>query len=131
MTYLLDTHIWIWSLIEPARLVPRVRRALGAASNELWLSPISVWEAMVLAEKGRIRLNRDLDDWVRLALSSAPILEAPLTFEIARESRLVSLPHEDPADRFLVATARVRDMVLVTADQRLIDAGACRVLANR
>jgi len=131
VTYLLDTHIWLWSLLEPARLVPRVRRALGSTANELRLSPISVWEVVVLVEKGRIRLNQDLDDWVRLALSSAPLVEAPLTFEIARESRRVALPHQDPADRFLVATARVADLVLVTADERLIEAGACRVLANR
>ena len=54
MKLLLDTHIWIWSLLEPELLVPGVRAELRSPENELWLSPISIWEAMILLERGRI-----------------------------------------------------------------------------
>jgi PIN domain nuclease of toxin-antitoxin system len=57
--------------------------------------------------------------------------EAPVTYQVAEETARVSLPHRDPADRFLVATARVFDLTLVTADQQLIHARQVPVLTNR
>lgn len=52
MKLLLDTHIWLWSLLEPERLGPEVRRAFEGSGNELWLSPISIWETLMLVERG-------------------------------------------------------------------------------
>ena len=128
---LLDTHVWIWSLLDPDRLRGKVRRELGDSKNEIWLSSISVWETLVLARKGRLSLEGNASDWVEEALGKAPLLEAPITHEIALESHRVELPHPDPADRFLVATARVLELTLVTADDRLLRSRACPVLANR
>ena len=131
MKLLLDTHVWLWSLLAPDKLTGRVARALERTENELWLSSISTWELVVLVAKGRVPVDGDLDTWVRRAHESAPLREAPLTHEIALETSRIELPHRDPADRFLVATARVLELTLVTADERLIDAGAVQVLANR
>ena len=130
MKALLDTHIWLWSLIDPTRLSRRVQRSLRSSSTELWLSPISVWELSVLVDKGRVRLNGDFADWVREAHKVVPLNEAPLTHEIALETHSVSLRHPDPADRLLVATARVHELTLITADHRIIDSQAVSVLAN-
>jgi len=126
---LLDTHIWLWSLQETSRLGRGIRHALRDPDNELWLSPISPWEALILHEKGRIHLDGDLDDWV--TDSTAPFREAPLTHEIVAAARRLSLPQRDPADRFLAATARVLDLTLVTADTRLLGLGEIATLANR
>jgi PIN domain nuclease of toxin-antitoxin system len=128
---LLDTHVWIWSLLEPERLGRRVQEALQSRRNELWLSPISVWEFLVLVEKGRMEVQPDAQEWLSEAFVRMPLEEAPLTHEIARQSRLVDLQHEDPADRFLAATAKVLGLTLVTADKRLIPARGFSVLANR
>lgn len=130
MKLLLDTHIWLWSLLEPRRLGRRVTRALMAAETELWLSPISIWEVLLLSEKRRIELDRPADAWVAEALAAAPMREAPLTHEIARATRLLKLPHEDPADRFLAATAKVLELTLVTADERLIGCTDLSILPN-
>jgi PIN domain nuclease of toxin-antitoxin system len=54
---LLDTHIWIWSFLEPRRIAPRTAEVLQDPINEKWLSPISLWELMTLVEKGRMVLN--------------------------------------------------------------------------
>jgi PIN domain nuclease of toxin-antitoxin system len=129
--YLLDTHIWLWSLLTPDRLVSHVRRALEQATNDVWLSPLSVWEALVLAEKGRIRLRVPAADWVPEALETAPMKEAPLTHEVVLESSRVELPHRDPVDRFLAASARFFDLTLVTADENLLRGKGFRTLANR
>ncbi len=131
MKLLLDTHIWLWALLEPERLSAPVRDALQSPENELWLSPISVWEAILLAERGRLVVTSDVQLWVRGLLAALPRREAPLTFEVALMSRRLELAHEDPADRFIAASACVHDLTLVTADARLLDAVGYAVLANR
>jgi PIN domain nuclease of toxin-antitoxin system len=128
---LLDTHVWLWSLSAPDRLLGKVRKALEAKTSEVWLSPISVWELLVLAERGRVRLDLEPRAWVAEALERAPLEEAVLNHEVALRSREVSLPHQDPADRFLVATALTYELTLVTADETLIAARPCPILANR
>ena len=128
---LLDTHIWLWSLLEPARLTKRVVGALTNDENELWLSPISLWELLVLVEKGRVSLSLDVEEWVERALATLPLKEAPITNEIAMETGRILLAHRDPADRFLVATANVFELTLVTADERLLTAKAVPTLPNR
>ena len=133
MNLLLDTHIWLWSHAEPERLVKRVAAALAADGNQLWLSPISIWEFLLLAERGRVRV-RDRDGpsgWVEAALSRVPMHDAPVSREVAIRSRSVRLEHEDPADRFLAATADVYELTLVTADDRVLRGKGFRTLANR
>ena len=131
MKLLLDTHIWVWSVLEPQRLSARVTRALAAATNELWLSPISTWELAWLVEKQRISLDTHFEAWLPRALGAAPFREALFSHEIAAAVRDVRLPHRDPADLLLVATARVLNLTLVTADERLIGAKQVPTLANR
>ncbi len=129
MKLLLDTHIWLWLLQSPQRILPNTTRELADPTNELWLSPMSVWEALTLYRKGRIRLPADPVDWLPLALSGIH-RETPLTHEIALAAHRLHL-HGDSADRFLAATAEVLDLTLVTADQRLLGLGTIRTMANR
>jgi len=125
---LLDTHIWIWSKGNPARLSKRVEAELSNPTNELWLSPVSVWEALTLMQKGRIRMENPFE-WVERAAEQ--MREAPLTREIVSVGLALPLPQGDPTDRFLAATAKVLKLTLVTADQRLLGLGEIASLANR
>jgi PIN domain nuclease of toxin-antitoxin system len=130
MRLLLDTHIWIWSLTDPALIKPKARAALTHRA-ELWLSSISVWEALVLIRKGRLRVkDSDAPGWIGEALKRSPLREAPVTHAIAIESQLLEIDYWDPADRFIAATTRVLDATLVTADERLISARTLKVLPN-
>lgn len=131
MKLLLDTHIWLWSLLEPEKLSRRVIRELENSENELWLSPISIWEVLMLSEKGRIEIAGDVDIWVTERLNASPLHEAPVTHEVAMEIHRFRLPHRDPADRFLVATARVFHLTLVTSDSRLLKIRDTPILPNR
>ena len=128
---LLDTHIWIWSVLERARLSPRVAAALEDEANEIWLSPVATWEMLLLAERGRLEYDGAPEELVAEALRVTPAREAPLTHAVALESRRLRLKHEDPADRFLAATARVYDLTLVTADVHLLRSRELATLANR
>jgi PIN domain nuclease of toxin-antitoxin system len=131
MRLLLDTHIWIWSLLEPTRLTSRVARALEAKNAELWLSPISLWELGILVTRRRIKLSSNLDAWIDEALRTTPMREAPLTHMVVRALGSIRTPHRDPADRFLAATAAALDLQLVTADEQLLAGRGYRVLSNR
>lgn len=117
---LLDTHVWLWYLLGSKQLTPSHRKLIDSADNELWLSPISLWEASILIEKGRVPLNESGDKWIERALSNLDLREAALTFEIARRARKLSGLHEDPADRFIAATAAVLDLTLLTSDKKLL-----------
>lgn len=129
MKLLLDTHIWLWSLREPGRLAKRVQNALNDQANELWLSPISTWEALTLHRKNRIQLHIDPVSWVKR--NTGQLREAPLTHEIVVTAHQLQLPHADPADRFLAATAKVLGLTLVSADENLLGLGDIATLANR
>ena len=131
MKLLLDTHIWLWGFLEPERLTPRVSEALEETANELWLSSISVWEALMLAERGRVRLLPTPERWVRDALIEVPMLEPALNREVALQSRRLPIPTKDPADRFIAATAHVHELTLVTDDRNLLEIEGVAVLSNR
>jgi PIN domain nuclease of toxin-antitoxin system len=127
---LLDTHIWLWSLLEPAQLKKRVTVELENPSNQLWLSPISTWELLILVKRGRIVLDRHPELWIRDVFGKVPFKEAPLNHEVAIKSRSMNFSHQDPADRFLAATAFVYDLIFVTADERLIHSKEIQTLPN-
>jgi len=124
---LLDTHLLVWLMEGNRSISPSLRAELEKAAEEthLLVSAITPWEIAMLAAKGRLRLNRDVGEWIDSALQLPGIKLAPLLPAIAVESnRLPWEVHPDPADRILLATARHLDVVLVTADKRLLEYGA-------
>jgi PIN domain nuclease of toxin-antitoxin system len=131
MKLLLDTHIWLWGLLEPERLSTKVASALRQADTERWLSPLSVWAALLLIERKRLHVDRPAEGWVREALERAPVREAPLTHEVALASRRLKTKHRDPVDRFLIATAQIFELTLVTQDGMLLAQADAKVLPNR
>ncbi len=131
MKLLLDTHIWLWSTLEPQRLARRVEKALADPANEVWVSPMSVAELIVLVRKGRLQLSPDVATWVAKTMQDFQLIEAPLTVEVALAILSISFSHGDPADQFLAASAKVFDLTLVTADEHLMHLPGIRVLANR
>lgn len=116
---LLDTHIWLWYLLGNERLSTQLQTTIPAATTELWLSPISIWETLLLAEKGRISLQPNPVAWVDLALNTLEIREASLNHHIAILSRQIELPHQDPGDRFIAAIAVYYQLTLATVDTNL------------
>ncbi|HEY2548428.1 MAG TPA: type II toxin-antitoxin system VapC family toxin [Candidatus Acidoferrum sp.] len=131
MRLLLDTHIWIWNYTAPEKLTSEVARELTNPENDRFLSPVSIWEVAVLLEKRRINLKQDFGDWFKKSVEDLVLLDAPFHWEVAHELRFTLLGHRDPADRFLVATAKVYDLTLVTSDERLLNAPGLKVLSNR
>jgi len=122
---LLDTHIWLW-YAEGVTGRPRpasIRKLDEARKGDgLVVSAISFWEIGMHAARGRIQLAVPLRDWVEKALSVPGIRLAPLDAAVAAESTLLpGEPPGDPADRFLMATARTHGVVLATRDARILE----------
>ncbi|MGH9546738.1 MAG: type II toxin-antitoxin system VapC family toxin [Terriglobales bacterium] len=130
MKLLLDTHIWIWSVSEPHRLTRRVAKELESSQNQLWLSPVSIWETMLLHRKGCLKIPEGFSTWVTRALSIMTFTEAPFTFEVAEALSTMNLPHADPADLFLAGSAKAFGLTLVTSDRNLIRTNGLSVMEN-
>jgi PIN domain nuclease of toxin-antitoxin system len=131
MKLLLDTHIWLWYLFDNPKLPRHVATEIANPGNELWLSPITIWETLLLEKKGRITLSPNPRDWINNALQTVETREAFLNHAIAVLSRQIDCPHEDPADRFIAATAIYYNLNLATVDQNLIDTPSLITQADR
>jgi PIN domain nuclease of toxin-antitoxin system len=129
MKLLLDTHILLWYLLGDSRLSLQLQTVITDLNTELWLSPISIWETLILAEKGRISLQPDPVTWVNLALKTLETREAQMNHSVAILSRQIALPHQDPADRFIVATAIYYGLKLATVDANLTGNSALQTLS--
>lgn len=124
---LLDTHAWVWMSFGDSVAFGRssagaIKQAAGRTG--LRVAAISVWEVGMLVAKGRIQLGLPLAEWVRRALDAPGLVLADLTPEIAIEAN--SLPgafHGDPADRMIVATARITGATLYTRDRSILAYG--------
>ena len=125
MKALLDTHILLWWHGERDRLSREQRDVIAAAGAEspLEVSDISLWEVAMLHGLGRIRLTIPLREWLDKAVAAPLVRRHGISPAVAAE--LASLPdsfHRDPADRILVATARVLGATLLTRDRRIAEA---------
>jgi PIN domain nuclease of toxin-antitoxin system len=120
---LLDTHIWINYLNASPLLKPDLVKRIEAARSvgSVYVSIISIWETAQLVRLNRLTLNTNVTDWVENALTLPGVQLLPFTTQIAIDS--VNLPapmHKDPADRILVASARVERLTLVTRDRDIL-----------
>ena len=124
---LLDTHVWLWLVLGTGKLSSAARSTIvdAASAGDLRIAAITVWEIALLASRHRITLGRPILQWIEQAVYASLVTVEPLTPEIAVES--CDLPdrfHQDPADRMIVATARVTGAVVMTQDRRILDYAA-------
>lgn len=124
---LLDTHAWLWYAEGVTGRIPMpALQAIEEARRryDLHVSSVSIWEIGMLHAKGRIALALPIREWVKRALALPGLGLRTMDSEVALEStQLPDAPHGDPADRFLIATARVHGLALVTADAKIIEYG--------
>jgi PIN domain nuclease of toxin-antitoxin system len=121
---LLDTHCWLWLVAGSPELSPKALQTINraATAGTLRIAAISLWEIALLAWRGRIVLSKSIGLWLEEALAEpGPAIE-PLSPQIAIEScALPDIFHPDPADRMIVATARVTRAALLTRDRQILD----------
>jgi PIN domain nuclease of toxin-antitoxin system len=117
----LDTHIWIWWVHDDPHLTEKQKELIRNNEEQgLGVSVISCWEVAKLVEYNRLTLPCSVSEWLDKALAYPGIRLLNLTPRIAVGS--TELPgefHKDPADQIIVATARVYDCELLTADDKI------------
>ena len=123
---LLDTHTWIWLFNGSTELSSDAIEQINFAGNKgkVFISAISVWELSMLVAKDRVNLSEPIHQWVKDSFSQPGVNLSSMLPEIAIESSF--LPgefHGDPADRIIVATARINNLILLTRDQKILSYG--------
>lgn len=122
MTYLLDTHTWIWWNMNPQKLSKKVKDIIGKSDlyDEMLLSAISPWEFSKLLEKKRIGISCNPEDWINVALDMPKLRIIPLSPILSYRSTILPQPfHNDPAGQIIVATARAENATLLTKDEKI------------
>jgi PIN domain nuclease of toxin-antitoxin system len=118
---LLDTHVWIWAIEGPGKLGPKMRRLLLDVSNPRAVCTISTLELARLVSAGDVTLQISIEEWVEKTLGDLKADTLPVTHEIAIEAYRLPEPfHRDPADRQIVACARLNEFTVATADERIL-----------
>ena len=120
---LLDTHIFVWMIGGAEKLTKEAVRAITEAipDRRILLSGISIWEITMLNCKKKLKFSTPIRMWIEQSLTAPGLILAPLSHEVLIESCL--LPgevHGDPADKIILATARIENAVLITRDQKML-----------
>lgn len=132
MQVLLDTHVWIWSQESPEKLGRKARSLLARPGTACVVSAISALELARLSASQQIEVSVPLSDWIAHSLVALEATEIEVTIPIAVEAyRLPEPIHKDPVDRILAATARILQIALITADERLLDYSAVKTIPAR
>ncbi|MCD8490339.1 MAG: type II toxin-antitoxin system VapC family toxin [Desertifilum sp.] len=117
----LDTHIWVWWVQGDSRLTPQHQQWLDEYQTQgLGVSIYSCWEVAKLVEKGRLMLPAPIAQWFEAAIAYPGVRILDLTLPIAIQSTQLVGFHNDPADQIIVATAKVHNCPLLTADQKIL-----------
>lgn len=116
MRILLDTHVWLWMVLDPGRIRPSIRKHLERADTALFLSAASVWEMAIKYGLGRLPMPEPPSSFVPPRLVRDGVSALPV--DVLHASAVAELPavHADPFDRLLIAQARIEGLSLLTAD---------------
>jgi PIN domain nuclease of toxin-antitoxin system len=124
---LVDTHIALWFDSGSERLRPSTRAFIDGHwrnGGTVFLSAVTVWEIALLVDTGRIELDCAVEEWIERFVDHPGIEPVPLGHRAAcRAYTLHGLPHRDPADRLLFASAIELGCPLITYDERIVDLG--------
>ncbi len=117
MKYLLDTHIILWWLTEPEKISSKARKIIGDKDNEIYVSSVSFWEMAIKKSLGKLPLINNILELL--------VAEGFKTLSLMPEESLsvadLPLIHNDPFDRMLVIQAKLNDLVIITADKKIMD----------
>jgi PIN domain nuclease of toxin-antitoxin system len=119
MKALLDTHTFLWWIIESPKLSSRVCEIISDGNNDLFLSAASGWEIAIKTQLGRLQLPDDLERFISDQLTANAIQSLPIQMGHALHVYTLPSHHRDPFDRMLVAQAQLEDLAILSADSRV------------
>jgi len=119
MNVLLDTHVFLWWIVDDPRLSPRARKIIGNGENTLFLSAASAWEIAIKAKLGRLKLPDDPERFIPEQMALNAIESLPV--QVSHALHVYTLPeyHSDPFDRIIIAQAQLEGLPILTADPQI------------
>lgn len=119
----LDTHTLLWIALAPELLSKKAFQMINSQQDEaIYVSDITIWEIAILVAKNRITLPIDYIDFLELLFESRNIKIVSISPAIAKLATIIDLPHKDPADRLICATAISLHAKLITKDDKILKA---------
>jgi PIN domain nuclease of toxin-antitoxin system len=119
MRLLLDTHAFLWWVLDDARLSPAARDLIADPTAEILFSAVSAWEIAIKARTGRLDLPEDVPAFVHDQVRRNRFTVLPIALRHALQVHALPDHHRDPFDRLLVAQAQVEALPLVSRDTLL------------
>ena len=119
MKLLLDTHIFLWLNSNPEKLTSKIHEACCNQENQLYLSLVSPWEIQIKQQLGKLHLNSELSDLVKVQIEQNGLNILPVKLEHIYALNALPHHHKDPFDRLLISQAAIESMILVTVDEKI------------
>lgn len=117
MRYLLDTGVWLWSVLEPERIARKTREVVADLHHDVFLSAVTSWEVAIKSAAGKLSLPEPPGSYVPRRMADQGLRPLPISHQHALAVFSLPAHHRDPFDRLLIAQANLEDMVLITADR--------------
>jgi PIN domain nuclease of toxin-antitoxin system len=114
--YLLDTGVWLWSLMEPARIARKARDVIADLNQEVFLSAVTSWEIAIKSAAGKLRLPEPPESYVPTRMAQQGLRPLAVSHPHALAASALPPHHRDPFDRLLIAQANLEDMTFISAD---------------
>ena len=115
----LDTCALLWWSFDQSQLSATAMHACRAMERQGgWVSSVSIWEIGIKLKKGKLDIKMPIQDFVA-RLRGTPVQIIPIDETIWLENLALAWEHSDPADRTIVATAKLRGLPVITADREI------------
>ncbi len=120
MKYLIDTHVFIWFMMEPEKITKKILKILCNEKNEIFISPISFWELAIKWQSGKLSLGKiSVLQLPHIAEQYDFTLLTPQTYDYVSISQIpLKENHHDPFDRMLIQQAIRNDLILISKDEK-------------
>lgn len=115
MSYLIDTHIFIWLMENNKKVSPKIKTLLQNPSANVFISIASIWEMVIKQTKGQLKIPKDIEG----GIESSGFVILPIEISHVLETGKLPLHHKDPFDRILISQVLVEDLTLITADPKI------------
>lgn len=125
MNLLLDTHVLLWWVDDPAQLSEAARAAIRDGANVVYVSAAMAWEIVIKKTLGKLDAPDNLDEVLR----ECRFTPLPITVPHVLAVRSLAMHHRDPFDRMLVAQARTEEMTVVTRDAKVLQYAVPNIVA--
>lgn len=119
MNFLLDSHTFLWWIVDNGRLSPKVFEIISDGSNELFLSAASGWELAIKARLGKLTLPDDPIPFISQQIKANNFQELPISIAHALQTYTLPNYHRDPFDRILIAQSQLEQLPILTIDRQI------------